>query len=189
MTSDHGSDASVKSNITSTDEGWIDDGDKHTSHALELQVAEPPIVDLDELGDKILTVGAERRNPRKIMRFRVCSRTLARVSPVMKAMLFGKFSESTREAIDLPDDDADTMEILLRVAHGDNATVYERVQFYEANYSQQQYLLTDKVYKIVLLAEKYLMAARLRPWAANWIQTLTYHISIPTRPGCVDVDE
>ncbi|KAI4596397.1 hypothetical protein KJ359_005527 [Pestalotiopsis sp. 9143b] len=137
MTSDHGSDASVKSEITSFNEEWTDDGGEHTSDALEIQVAEPAIVDLDERGDKILTVGAESRNPKKIMRFRVCSRALARVSPVMAAMLFGKFRESTEEAIDLPDDDADTMEILLRIAHGDTATVYEAVDIYERNYYSQ----------------------------------------------------
>ncbi|KAK6222267.1 hypothetical protein LQW54_000967 [Pestalotiopsis sp. IQ-011] len=189
MTSDHGSDASVKSDITSIDEEWIDDGGEYTSDSPVLQVAEPSIVNLDERGDKILTVGAERPDPKKIMRFRVCSRALARFSPVMAAMLFGKFRESTQEAIDLPDDDADSMEILLRIAHGDTATVCEAVDIYERNYYWQQHLLTDNVYKIVLLAEKYLMTAQLRPWAANWIQTMMYHIRIYTQAGCVAVDE
>lgn len=50
-----------------------------------------PIV-LDPDGDLHLAVGTAKVNP---VRFVVCSRALARASPVFKAMLFGGFSESS----------------------------------------------------------------------------------------------
>lgn len=182
------SNASVKSESdTNSDMEWTDDGYEYSTGARELQVAEPPIVELDERGDKILTVGAERPDPKKTMRFRVCSRALARVSPVMAAMLFGKFSESTQDAIDLPDDDAETMEILLSIAHSDFAPAQKVAGIYEENCALRNHLLIDDVYKIVLLAEKYLMTAPLRPWAASWIPPLKYFSD--NDEDCVDIEE
>ncbi|EJT76770.1 hypothetical protein GGTG_06685 [Gaeumannomyces tritici R3-111a-1] len=57
----------------------------------EGQAASPIIFDQD--GDLHLAVGTAKVNP---MRFVVCSRTLARASPVFRTMLFGAFSESSR---------------------------------------------------------------------------------------------
>ncbi|KLU92675.1 hypothetical protein MAPG_11663, partial [Magnaporthiopsis poae ATCC 64411] len=56
----------------------------------EGQPASPIVLDPD--GDLHLAVGTAKVNP---VRFVVCSRALARASPVFKAMLFGAFSESS----------------------------------------------------------------------------------------------
>ncbi|KAI6367835.1 hypothetical protein MCOR25_004800 [Pyricularia grisea] len=52
---------------------------------------EPEVINFDSDGDLHLIVGGGKVSPQ---RFVVCSRTLARASPVFKTMLFGAFSES-----------------------------------------------------------------------------------------------
>lgn len=52
---------------------------------------EPGTINFDSDGDLRLVVGTHKLNPQQ---FVVCSRTLARASPVFRTMLFGAFSES-----------------------------------------------------------------------------------------------
>jgi len=71
---------------------------------------------IDGDGDLQVLVGPEKRN------FLVCSKVLARASPVFKAMLFGGFRESkptdgTPWIVTLPEDNFEAAEILFNVAH------------------------------------------------------------------------
>lgn len=72
---------------------------------------------VDPHGDLRLIVGEER------VVFQVCSRTLARSSPVWEAMLYGPFSEGKEQQksqdwkVALPDDNPDAMHMILLVVH------------------------------------------------------------------------
>ncbi|KAF7530149.1 hypothetical protein G7054_g9665 [Neopestalotiopsis clavispora] len=126
----------------------------------------PRHVEIDPLGDKTLIVGTNQcsidtsgaHEHKRAGSFRVCSRALARSSPVMKAMLFGNFQESRQDIVRLPEDDPDAMEILLHVVHNNPAPAS----------SIHTSLSISQAYEIVALANKYLMTLQLHPWAKPW---------------------
>ncbi|KAK6858301.1 hypothetical protein PG995_006000 [Apiospora arundinis] len=98
--------------------------------------------------------------------FRVCSRTLARASPVWKKMLFGGFSESKRKSkrkdgdwiVKLPDDDVEAMEFFLDTIHArfDRVPTFDHIPALE------------DLYQIAVVADKYDINRFLRPWAKAW---------------------
>ncbi|KAI4596395.1 hypothetical protein KJ359_005525 [Pestalotiopsis sp. 9143b] len=131
----------------------------------------PDITEVDPRGDKILLVGTNTcqvtddvHHHEAAMRFRVCSRTLGRFSPVMAAML-DKVDEATQEKITFPEDNPKAMTTLLDIAHGHIGPVYDIGT--PANYS-----FLDDVYQIAVLANKYKVTPMLRPWAPTWISML-----------------
>ncbi|KAK6222263.1 hypothetical protein LQW54_000963 [Pestalotiopsis sp. IQ-011] len=129
----------------------------------------PAIEDIDPLGDRILLVSTNecvinadgRHEHKEAMRFRVCSRTLARASPVMRAMLFGSFREAEQDQVDLPDDDPVAMRMLLHIAHGKFALICLAMD------DDLSGATTDDFYDVTALANKYLMTHLLRPWATR----------------------
>ncbi|KAF7530154.1 hypothetical protein G7054_g9669 [Neopestalotiopsis clavispora] len=140
----------------------------------------PTITDIDSRGDRILNVGSNRcevddsgthQSTEYSMRFRVCSRTLARFSPVFAAMLFGSFSEATQEVIDLPEDDARAMLVLLYIAHNKSVPRVQiglNAQVLVVDHNQ----FIDDIYNIVVLADKYLATESLGPWTSIWAPRL-----------------
>lgn len=94
--------------------------------------------------------------------FRVCSRTLARSSPVWEKMLYGRFAESKPSGsdwvVELPDDDAEAIELLLYIAHArlDSVPAFDHTPEVE------------KLYQIAVFADKWDMIQFLRPWANTW---------------------
>jgi hypothetical protein len=82
-------------------------------------------VDIAPDGDVILVVGAEMK------RFKTYSMILKSASSVLSTMLGPRFSEGQRLAnngsteIDMPEDDAEAMEIMLNVIHGCNNAVHD----------------------------------------------------------------
>ncbi|KAH7016262.1 uncharacterized protein B0I36DRAFT_337154 [Microdochium trichocladiopsis] len=87
------------------------------------------------------------------VRFRVCSRTMARQSPVFGRLLFGGFGESVSNAkrdpggeweVELPDDASSSMERLLRMMHG---TRYSR-------FPSTSEMFIVKLYDLVVTADK-----------------------------------
>jgi len=85
--------------------------------------------ELDPKGDLVLTVGPEKN------RFRVCSRTMARTSKVFERMLYGPFKEGRDQvvqgkewAVELPEDNADALQVVLKVIHGNIDQVPEKLE-------------------------------------------------------------
>ncbi|KAF9878375.1 hypothetical protein CkaCkLH20_03867 [Colletotrichum karsti] len=75
---------------------------------------------VDQDGDLRLRVGSA---PNRVATFVICSKTVGRVSPVFKRMLFGNFAEARPAndeewVVELPDDDSNTFEIYLNIIHG-----------------------------------------------------------------------
>ncbi|KAK1978641.1 hypothetical protein LZ30DRAFT_598687 [Colletotrichum cereale] len=124
-----------------------------------------PTVYLDDNGDLRLCVGADvDEHPQD---FVVCSRALGRSSPVLKAMLFGGFSESRPEqaggewSVDLPEDSTQAMEIVLNIVHGHFHLVPEKLPLM-------------RLYDVLTITEKYDMTVIIRPWARSWMQAVKH---------------
>ncbi|KAF4420404.1 hypothetical protein CFRS1_v015485 [Colletotrichum fructicola] len=85
-----------------------------------------PTTIFDSKGDLHLVVGSDVRD-RDPSTFLVCSKALARASPVFEKMLFGPFAESRSSpesskqepawVVHLPEDDPDHMEAVLNILH------------------------------------------------------------------------
>lgn len=151
---------------------------QHEAEPCEFLDHVPSIVELDKRGDRELVVGTNKcsidsggiHEHKSAMRFRVCSKTLARSSPVMEAMLFGQFTEAHQEVVNLPDDDPWAMQLLLHISHGNFTPVYEVAD--KQSTSQPNPVIVDEIYGIVSLAAKYLMTQHLRPWVSIWTNLL-----------------
>ncbi|KAH7014539.1 uncharacterized protein B0I36DRAFT_355734 [Microdochium trichocladiopsis] len=131
-----------------------------------------PVHVLDELGDLWFLVGEglqTEENPSPPWAFRVCSRTVARSSPVFKTMLFGGWAESKPPTecpnkewiIRLPEDKPEIMECLLRAMHGD----FGCAGFIDMRQPSQ----VEIIYLTIEHADKYVCLAVLGPWSASWI--------------------
>ncbi|OLN87049.1 hypothetical protein CCHL11_06489 [Colletotrichum chlorophyti] len=132
----------------------------------------PELTKLDPRGDVIFLVGCAFGDETPARRFRVCSRTMARVSPVFDRMLHGNFSESkpgsethssasgTPGASDwvvkLPDDRPDTFMIFLSIAHGRFRGV-------------PKVLSIDSFYELTALTHYYDATPLLAPWLHRWV--------------------
>ncbi|ETS76446.1 hypothetical protein PFICI_11833 [Pestalotiopsis fici W106-1] len=138
----------------------------------------PTIIDVDVRGDRILVVGTNQckimadgtHEHKEAKSFRICSRALARSSPVMRAMLFGKFTAATQDTINFPEDDTAAMEMLLQLSHGNLTPVYDFTLKHDV--SQPDPIFVDEVYEMVALANRYLMSHHLRTWARDWASIL-----------------
>ncbi|KAF4482099.1 hypothetical protein CGGC5_v010237 [Colletotrichum fructicola Nara gc5] len=130
-------------------------GSTPASQSLPL-TAENGVYDSD--GDLMVHVGPE------MARFRVCSKTLARSSPVFKRMLYGNFAESKPSVganwvVRLPEDGARAMAIFLSIIHGKFHVTPET-------------LSVRDLYDLLTLTEKYDATALLRPYAHRWIDAV-----------------
>lgn len=116
----------------------------------------------DKNGDLTIIVG-EGDGKRE---FLVCSRSLARASPVFQKMLFGCFREarSLQDPLDawvvpLPEDSADAAELVLSIVHG---------HFHEVPYS----LPATHLHSVLVFTDKYDMIQTIGPWIDKWIPHL-----------------
>ncbi|KAF5515958.1 hypothetical protein CGCS363_v001722 [Colletotrichum siamense] len=120
--------------------------------------------ELDELGDLTLRVGPEQST------FKVCSRTVARASPVFVRMLHGRFKESRPESsdwiVDLPDDDTESMQIMLNMMHA-------RFDWVPQGISIQD------LYEMLVLVDKYDALDVIRPWARGWVDSVSEDLDQP----------
>ncbi|KAM7215598.1 hypothetical protein V8F06_008985 [Rhypophila decipiens] len=114
-------------------------------------------VALDDDGDLTLVVGADK------MKFVVCSRTVSRASPVFRQMLNGPFIEARPPAdsddpwiVTLPEDGSEAMTVILCIIHGQFAKVPRALDGY-------------KLYKTLVLTEKYDMTEIIAPWVRGWM--------------------
>ncbi|KAJ0382461.1 hypothetical protein COL922a_012526 [Colletotrichum nupharicola] len=129
-----------------------------------------PVV-LEEFGDLQLRVGSDHTEQTTI--FLVCSRTVARSSPVLKRMLYGGFAESLsaqtkkeNRVVDLPDDRPDSFKIFLHVMHGHFDQVPSRIAI-------------DNLYLLLVLLDKYDSIGLIRPWAKPWLKGIKTSESLP----------
>ncbi|KAK4169726.1 hypothetical protein QBC43DRAFT_283286 [Cladorrhinum sp. PSN259] len=115
---------------------------------------------LDRHGDLVLSVGASIHGPHARHDFRVCSSTLRRTSPVFERMLFGPWTESKPKdgqqwVVSLPEDDQNSMQVVLVATH----CQYCKIPIAPS---------ADQLKTILVCADKYGMAAVLRPWRELW---------------------
>ncbi|ETS76449.1 hypothetical protein PFICI_11836 [Pestalotiopsis fici W106-1] len=138
----------------------------------------PGIVDIDERGDRVLHIGTNKceidndgnHHHTEAMRFRVCSRALSRLSPVLGVLFFGPFLEANQDMVYLPEDDPKAMKILLYIAHGQIDPVYEVADRYPGD--EDSHRLLEDLYDIFVVANKYLVTQPLRPWTSSWSSAL-----------------
>ncbi|KAK1843020.1 nuclear pore protein-like protein [Colletotrichum chrysophilum] len=143
---------------------------KHKEYLTKQARPTTPVV-LEEFGDLQLRVGSDHTGQTTI--FLVCSRTVARSSPVLKRMLYGGFAESlsaqTKKenwVVDLPDDRPDSFKIFLHVMHGHFDQVPSRTAI-------------DNLYLLLVLLDKYDSIGLIRPWAKPWLKGIKTSESLP----------
>jgi hypothetical protein len=127
-------------------------------------MGEDETLEMDRYGDVMLQVGGKTTDsPHQRVCFVVCSRTLARVSPVFDRMLFGHFAEpatgkETKAAwvVELPEDEPAAMEVFLNIAHGR----FDRIP---------AVLGIDELYHLTVLTNSYDATPLLGPWAQGWM--------------------
>ncbi|GAE00227.1 predicted protein [Paecilomyces variotii No. 5] len=112
----------------------------------------------DREGDVILAAGGNSMSPR---RFLISSKVLSLASPVFAALFGPQFLEGSRMAehgpitILLDEDDAKTMEIMLRILHHQTPSKIEN-------------LTTKEMATLAILSDKYDCAGVIRPWTSKW---------------------
>ncbi|KAF2967406.1 hypothetical protein GQX73_g6149 [Xylaria multiplex] len=100
----------------------------------------------------------------------VCSRTLSRVSPVWKALLYGGFAESKSSSalsasnwvVELPDDNPKAMATLLNIIHSRFESIPRTTDLIDL----------EDLYELTVLTDKYDLTATLQPWAFAWVESI-----------------
>ncbi|KAF6804505.1 nuclear pore protein-like protein [Colletotrichum sojae] len=150
--------------------------DEDTDHDAAAAAQQTPshhagaVVTFDVNGDLYLHVGADVEE--KTRTYLVCSKALARASPVFARMLYGRFAESRPQhahspsaesehgwTVDLPEDRQEPLELLLHIVHGAFANVPEALEL-------------TRLWAFLVVANKYDATAAARPWAKGWIEAV-----------------
>jgi hypothetical protein len=124
-----------------------------------------PLKKIDPRGDLELRVGTERKEQdSKPTCLLVCSRTLARVSPVFDRMIYGSFTEAKPAdgkdwMVDLPHDKPPAMELFLNISHGHLQKTPRALSIHE-------------LYDLTTLTHFYDSTQILVPWIRPWINAL-----------------
>lgn len=126
------------------------------------------ILSFDDTGELIL----ENRTPKTSCR--VCPKTLARVSPFFKAMLYAGFAESKPQhgdwVVRLPEDKITGCSIILNIIHGhaDKVPVWSSdfAQYLEPGKTNDSPPL-NMIYETAWIADKYNLVHLLPPWAVS----------------------
>ncbi|KAH0420594.1 hypothetical protein CcaCcLH18_13919 [Colletotrichum camelliae] len=137
---------------------------------LEATQPKTPVI-LEEFGDLKLRVGSNHVDEPTI--FLVCSRTIARSSPVLKKMLYGGFAESLSAqskneewVVDLPDDRPSSFKTFLHIIHGHFDKVPTRIKI-------------TNLYRLLELLDKYDGISLIRPWAKPWLRVVKNSRALP----------
>lgn len=133
----------------------------------------------DPNGDLCVVVGTnmcigsqiemEHKHKQSIV-FCVDSGALTRVSKVFSGLLYGNLGESREPSgeteakwlIDLPDDDSRYMEILFNIMHHNFSDIP----------SDNDPNITEILYELAVITDKYDCVHLLRPWINNWLLSL-----------------
>jgi hypothetical protein len=116
-------------------------------------------ITIDPRGDLTLKIGL----PTELKTFLVCSRTLARTSPVLNRMLYGSFAESKPSndspeewTISLTEINPHPFALLAHISHGSFNHIPKT-------------LTIDKLFDLIVLTHYYDCTPLLAPWAAHWL--------------------
>ncbi|KAH7014540.1 uncharacterized protein B0I36DRAFT_369487 [Microdochium trichocladiopsis] len=130
---------------------------------------------IDNHGDLWLIVGEQvERDEDPACKLRVCSRTIARASPVFHAMLYGNWRESAKPndgsdwIVNLPFDSGTSMRDLLGVIHGDSKAF--------ATIGAQDSKDFSRMWGVLTAADKYSCLGVLGLWAPSWINACSQHV-------------
>ena len=119
---------------------------------------------IDPRGDLHLGIGISGTRSDPAQSFQVCSRTLARMSPVLERMLYGSFAESNSQrqtdwTIELPEVKAAPFALLAFICHGR----FDRVP---------KVLSTDELFDLIILTHYYDCTPVLAPWTERWLASI-----------------
>ena len=103
--------------------------------------------------------------------FDVASVALCLASPVFKAMLLGPFKEKDSKVIELPEDDAESLELFLRVAH--------------LRFDTLPAFSKRRVQKLAVTGDKYQCLSVLYPWRHAFRAALE-HVILSASKGETD---
>ena len=140
------------------------DSQSRAKDGAESKWRNPLYIDVD--GDLRLQVGAGDEQATLV----VCSRALARASPVFKRMLFGGFAESKPAhgewLVNLPEDmgHIDGLIIVMDIIHGNTYNL-------DMDLSRHSNDATTFVFDLAVIADKYDVVRVLNPWAEAWLRT------------------
>jgi hypothetical protein len=117
------------------------------------------VMEIDPRGDIKLCVG--ETDP---VTFTVCSRALARTSPVFERMLYGNFMEAKKPdhgewTVSLPADNATAMSLFLRISHGQFDHIPRTISI-------------DDLYDLTVLSNYYDATRMLEPWVGRWMSSM-----------------
>lgn len=113
----------------------------------------------DARGDLKLIVGADK------VAFKVCSRALARSSPVWEALLYGPFAEGKAQQhggdweIPLPEDRPEALRILIAAVHRGADDLPRQIGH-------------EQLLRLTVIADKYDMTGSLKPLWDKWVRNL-----------------
>lgn len=127
------------------------------------------LTEMDSQGDVVFIVGSAAEDT-PAHRFRVCSRTMARVSTVFDRMLHGNFAEGKGAAansnnaagdwvVELRDDKPETFDLFASIAHAK----FRRVP---------RSLSIDRLYDLTVLTHYYDATPMLTPWLQSWVAAI-----------------
>jgi hypothetical protein len=163
--------STIASSVSSTTHNGESEGFSQPSFSCDdtAAVSEPTEYEsVDPRGDLYLIVGLERKV------FRVCSRTLARASPVFARMLYGepRFKEYRPNSgpwiVPVPDDDVKAMRDVLMVLHL-QSVVYKRS--------------LSQAHAVLVVTNKYDCTASVYVHIQHWLPTLSFKASFTTDIG------
>lgn len=125
----------------------------------------PGEVVFDRHGDLILDVNETESF------FHVCSRTLARASPIFDNMLYGGFAENQpleeQWVVHLPDEKVYGLHILLDIMHGNTHNVKKDI-FEHAGGADKEAAL-ELLSSVAITADKYDIVHLFSSWAEPWL--------------------
>ncbi|KAK1984489.1 hypothetical protein LZ30DRAFT_651579 [Colletotrichum cereale] len=120
-----------------------------------------PFIVLDEHGDLRLFVGAAHVD--RPSTYRVCSKALARSSPVMERMIYGGSvgSPSSQDPqsdriIHFTDDEPAAMHLMLQIIHGDFRRIPQTMEL-------------QTLHNLVVIMDRYDTLSLTRPWVRSWL--------------------
>jgi hypothetical protein len=119
---------------------------------------------VDSRGDLTLRIGLSDTGGDPAQSFQVCSRTLARTSPVLERMLYGSFAESNSQretdwTIALPEVKPAPFALLAFICH----SLFDRVP---------KVLSTDELFNLIILTHYYDCTPTLAPWTERWLASI-----------------
>lgn len=117
-------------------------------------------ITIDPRGDLTLNIGLSDTSKN----FLVCSRTLARISPVLERMLYGSFAESKADrtsewTIDLPEVNPLPFALLAYISHGEFSSIPKTLN-------------VDELFELIILTHYYDCTPILAPWADRWLSNI-----------------